>query len=171
MTIWGNIIMSKRFLGLLLATACVCAQAQFIAQDPDWKESDVPPPPAFKIERLLEVVISRQSQLIWGVDQDSIKITPDGVVRYVVVARSPSGALNAMYEGLLCRKGEVITYARFNRDSGWSNVSSREWKSFRALGQAAHSWRLAKEGLCDGAAPPTTVADAIRKLREADKSP
>ncbi|NJS36931.1 MAG: hypothetical protein HC765_11775 [Brachymonas sp.] len=126
----------------------------------------MPPPPKFDLKRLVSVDVSAQSQLQWGVDQDSIQISKsDSVVRYVIVARSSSGVINAMYEGLRCSKGEVITYARHNPDSGWVMVTQPEWRPYRQSGLARHSWQAAKQGLCDGAAPPTTAQDAIRKLR------
>lgn len=153
-------------LVLLLIAMAWPIQAQIVADDPDWKESAVPPAPAFDIKRLISVDVSAQSQLQWGVDGETITITPsDSVVRYVIVARSASGVVNAMYEGLYCKRGEVITYARHNKDSGWVNVSNPEWKSFRNAGGSRHSAMAAKQGLCDASAPPGSVRAAISKLR------
>lgn len=159
--------MNRKYLLLaLLCTTWGMASAQLSADNPDWKESEVPPPPAFDLKRLVTVDISARSQLKWGVDPDSIKIMPEGIVRYVVVAQSDSGVVNAMYEGIRCNKGEFRSYARHNSGSGWVKSSNSEWTSLRETGASRHPAVLAKQGLCDGAAPPDTVQSAIRSLRD-----
>ena len=153
------------FVWGMLCLANGMALAQFIVDDPDWKESEVPPPPAFDLKRLVSVDVSIRSQLKWGIDPDSIKIMPEGIVRYVVVAQSESGVVNAMYEGIRCNKSEFRSYARHNPGSGWVKTANSEWKSLRDTGVSSHPAWLAKQGLCDGAAPPTNVLSAIRSLR------
>jgi CNP1-like family len=160
----------------LCAVLAVCANAPLIAwaqllpTDPDWKESETPAPPALDLKRLIPVEISVHSQLKWGIDPDSLKITPDGIVRYVVVAQSNSGAVNAMYEGLRCSKAEFKTYARYNKDSGWNTVVNSDWKALRDAGSSQHVLRLAKQGLCDGAAPASSVREALLQLRTASQN-
>jgi CNP1-like family len=171
MTIWGSITMIKRSPQHFLASALLClasglACAQFIADDPDWKESEVPPPPAFDLKRLVDVQVSLLSQLKWGIDPATVKITPDGIIRYVVVAQSSSGAVNAMYEGIRCNKAEFRRYARHNADSGWVKSTNPDWVSLRQSGMSQHPEALAKQGLCDGAAPPSSVNEAIRRLNK-----
>jgi CNP1-like family len=157
--------MIKRFFAsALLCLASGLAIAQFIADDPDWKETDVPPAPAFDLKRLVPVEISVQSQLKWGIDPATIKITNDGIVRYVVVAQSSSGVVNAMYEGIRCNKAEFRRYARHNPDSGWVKSSDTGWTPLRQTGASRHPEILARGGMCDGAAPPTSAAEAARRL-------
>jgi hypothetical protein len=172
-TIWGVRISMidrqvKRILGvlsgLLMAT---WVNAQFIPDDPDWKEVDVPAPPAFDLKRLIPVEVSRQSQLQWGIDPETIKITSDGIVRYVVVAQSSSGVVNAMYEGLRCNKAESRTYARHNPDSGWVKAGESEWKPLRDVQRSSHASAISRQGLCIGAAPPTNAREGVQRLREA----
>ena len=166
-TIWASLTMIKRvLLSAMLFCSVGMAAAQFIADDPDWKESEVPPPPAFDLNRLVSVSVSVPSQLRWGVDPATVKITKDGVVRYVVVAQSTSGVVNAMYEGIRCNKGEFRRYARFNADSGWVNSSDSDWTALRQTGTSRHPQTIAKEGLCDGTAPPSSVNEAMRRLRQ-----
>jgi hypothetical protein len=165
-TIWASTIMIKRFITTALLLAyCGMAVAQFIADDPDWKETEVPPPPAFDLKRLVQVDISVQSQLKWGVDPATVKITSDGIIRYVVVAQSSSGVVNAMYEGIRCNKAEFRRYARHNPDSGWVKSSGSDWTPLRQSGTSRHPESLAKQGICDGAAPPSSVDEAMRRLR------
>ncbi len=163
----GSITMTKRLLiAALLVSTCGYTLAQFLADDPDWKESDVGAPPAFDLKRLVPVDVSVRSQLKWGVDPATVKILPEGIVRYVVVAQSPSGVVNAMYEGIRCNKAEFRSYARHNPDSGWVKVTNSEWTALRNSGGANHHAALAKQGLCDGAAPAASVQEAMRQLRQ-----
>jgi hypothetical protein len=159
--------MTKRLLAAaLLLAASSMAAAQFIADDPDWKETEVPPPPAFDLKRLVSVDVSVQSQLKWGVDPATMVINKaDGVVRYVVVAQSSSGVVNAMYEGIRCNKAEFRRYARHNPDSGWVKSNDSDWTALRQTGASRHPEALARQGMCDGAAPPSSVAEAVRRLR------
>jgi CNP1-like family len=162
-----NMGMIKPLLAVLVATlACGWVNAQFLADDPDWKEAEVPAPPAFDLKRLVPLSMPVQSQLKWGVDPATVKISPDGVVRYVVVAQSSSGVVNAMYEGIRCNKAEFRRYARFNADSGWVKSSDSDWTSLRSSSGSRHPQVLAKEGLCDGAALPSSVNEALRRLRQ-----
>jgi hypothetical protein len=165
-TIWDNIIMNSRLSVCALLLACSgLASAQFTADDPDWKEADVPPPPAFDLKRLMFVEFNSASQLKWGVDPASIKISSDGIIRYVVVAQSPSGAVNAMYEGIRCNKAEFRRYARHHPTNGWVNATDSNWTALRQSSLSKHPLALAKLGLCDGAAAPSSADHAIRALR------
>jgi CNP1-like family len=164
-TIWDGITMNKHFwIAALLWAASGLASAQLGAEDPDWKESEVPPPPAFDLKKLIPVEMSVQSELKWGIDPASVKIGRDGVVRYVVVAQSASGVVNAMYEGIRCSKAEFRRYARHNPGSGWVLSSSSEWMPFRNTNVSRHPAVLARNGMCDVAAPPTTVKEALDRL-------
>jgi hypothetical protein len=140
------------------------AGAQFLAGDPDWKESEIPPAPAFDLKRLVQVEISVQSQLKWGVDPATVKISKDGIIRYVVVAQSSGGVVNAMYEGIRCNKAEFRRYARHNPSSGWVASTDSDWTPLRQSGVSRHPETLARSGMCDGAAPPSSVSEAIRRL-------
>ena len=63
------------------------ANAQIFTDVADWKESDVPPPPAYDMIKLLTFEVTRSSPLVYGVDPASVSISnSDGIVRYVVVA-------------------------------------------------------------------------------------
>ena len=149
-------------LGLLASTP---AQAQLFVEPADWKEADVPPPPAFDATKLLTFDMARSSNLVYGVDPASFSISKaDGVVRYVMVASNASGARNVMYDGLRCSTGEVKTYARGKPDGSWAAVDKPEWKSLYDLQLSRHSLRFALAGACDGAAPVGSVRELVRKM-------
>jgi 5-(carboxyamino)imidazole ribonucleotide synthase len=56
-------------------------------------ESDTPAAPAFDISKLVDVTVDAQGALRYGVDPATLQIGKDGVVRYVMVARSTNGEL------------------------------------------------------------------------------
>lgn len=158
----------RKWLAAGLAAASISATAQLSAPDPDWKEQDAPPPPAFAVDRLVPFDVSVGSALRFGVDPATIQIGRDGVVRYVIVARSASGTVNAMYEGIRCSTGEMRTYARHNADSGWTRADSSDWRSMWGSAPSRHTLMFARQGGCMGNAPPRSVDEIVRSLRNQD---
>ncbi len=152
---------------VLLSLWAGIAAAQFVELDPDWKESDAPSPPAFSQTRLIPLEMPPYVSLKFGVDPSTLTITPDGIVRYVVVATNASGSVAAMYEGIRCATGEVKTYARFNSTGEWEPVKSPQWLSLGGKQPSKHASVLAKQGLCDGATPTgQSVADLVSALKK-----
>ena len=159
-------VCSCLLLALLMGNLLATASAQAFIDPVDWKESDVPPPPAYDMSKLLTFEVTRSSPLVYGVDPASFSISKiDGVVRYVVVATSTSGAKNVMYEGLRCSTGEVRTYARAKPDGSWVPVVNSEWKSVYDISLPRHSLRFARVAACNTAAPVTSVGELVRKLK------
>lgn len=149
------------FLGLMGS-----AWAQITRDDIEWKEADVPPPPAFDVNRLISLDVQASSSLVYGVDPASITISvSDSVVRYVMVATSASGARNVMYEGIRCATGEFKTYARYSAAGHWSAVSNPQWRSMFDNMPSKHALRFAKVAACDSAAPTATVELLIARLK------
>ncbi|HSI53690.1 MAG TPA: CNP1-like family protein [Ramlibacter sp.] len=152
-----------RLAGLLFALCACCAQAQLMPIDPDWKEVEAPPPPALDTNRLIRIDVER-SALDFGVAPASIAVGDDGIVRYVVVATSKTGAVNAMYEAVRCRTGEVKTYARHHPGSGWAIAKDPQWQALHD-NRSRHSLVIARTGACLGHGVNGTPAQIIRALR------
>ena len=152
------------WLGLTLVALNSSAQ---VVTDPDWKESEVPPPPAFNKDRLIPIDMPKYVSLQLGVDPSTLVITPDGIVRYVVVASNATGSISAMYEGIRCGTGEFKTYARYASNGQWSVIKSPEWRDMydNSL-PSKHSKALARQGVCDGMAmAASSVAVIIKSLK------
>jgi hypothetical protein len=148
---------------LLLAGAA--AHAQLADVDPDWREAEAPPPPAVRTTGLIPVELER-SALRFGVDPASVAIGSDGIVRYVVVATSTTGTVNAMYEGIRCNTGEFKVYARYNPASGWVKSHGLQWLPLQeGQQQSRHSLAIARNGACLGRAPNRSPAQIVRDLR------
>lgn len=154
--------------GALPATTAGAAPANFLLDNPDWKESEAPPPPAFDIGKLLTFTVTANQFMVYGVDPASISISSsDSVVRYVVVATSQSGVRNVMYEALQCARGEVKTYARMAPGSQWQLVKDPQWRSVFEKKPSMHALAFAKLAACDNAAPATSVREIAYKLKNA----
>lgn len=163
-----NIARTPKTCGWLLwgLLAVGLANAQMFTDPADWKESDVPPPPAYDMSKLLTFEVTRSSPLVYGVDPGSVSISnADGIVRYVVVATTSAGAKNVMYEGIRCSTGEVRTYARAKPDGTWVSVANSEWKSAYDISLPRHSLRFAQAAACKNAAPVSSVGELVRKLK------
>ena len=158
--------MRIKALPVLVLWLVAChASAQLVDQDPDWKEVEVPAPPAFKTDHLIPLEMPRYVSLKIGVDPETLRITSDGIVRYVVVATSPSGNINASYEGIRCQTGEVKIYARRGATGQWNPVADPQWKPLNGNQPSMHALALARQGACEGrAATSRSPADIIAKL-------
>ena len=156
--------MQRSFLALAFAGASLAASAQPAPDHPDWKELEAPPPPALRTSGLIPLEIPRTT-LRFGVDPASISVGSDSVVRYVVVATSSTGTVNAIYEGIRCSSGEVKVYARHNPDSGWVPARNADWQPIQSTPNYRYSLYVARNGACVGRGPNGTPTQIARDLR------
>ncbi|MES2975843.1 MAG: CNP1-like family protein [Pseudomonadota bacterium] len=155
-----------RILACALAAAAFGAAAQGkIPEAVEWKESEAPPPPAFNASRLIPFEVSAGSGLKFGVDPSTLSIGKDGVLRYVVVAQSASGTINAMYEGIRCTTGEYKTYARYNPSGGWNRATDPKWEDMRTSQKSRHAYQMARQGGCPDGGVPVRLDEVLRELR------
>lgn len=156
----------KRCMCVGLVVSALGIQAQSQVDDPDWKESDAPAAPAFKTTALIAIDMPHYVTLKFGIDPDTLRITPDGIVRYVMVAVNASGSVNAMYEGIRCATGNVKTYARAGNNGLWSVVKEPEWRNLNDNLPSKHALAFARQGACEGRATSVnSTADIIKALK------
>ena len=136
--------------GLCLALVTACAVAQTPVEVPDWVEQNAALPPAFAKDGLIPIEMPSYVTLKVGIDPATVSVGADGVVRYVVVMRNTSGSLNAAYEGILCTKGEVKTYARAGASGEWAAIKQPEWRPLTDNLPSRHAYAIAKQGGCEG---------------------
>ena len=148
---------------LLVATVATVAHAQFGGDDRAWRDAEAPAPPPLRTSGLIPIDVAGSS-LKFGVDPASIAISPEGIVRYVVVATSAQGAVNGLYEGIRCDPGMVRVFARYDPARGWVK-SEGDWKPL--LGSSApvrHSLEIARLGACAANAPNGSAEQVARDL-------
>ena len=160
-------------INISAALTCCCllmastAFAQLSDLDADWKELEIQPPATFTIDKLVPIEMPRYVTVKLGVDPDSLTLSEDGIVRYVVVALSESGNINAAFEGIWCRAGEVKTYARAGNDRKWNVVPDPQWKNLSDSQPSMHALALARQGVCNGrSASGHSPHDIIRSLKQ-----
>ena len=158
-------------LTLVLAMAALFATANALhaqtssQEEPVWMESAVTPPAAFKTESLQPFDVMRDSALSYGIDPGSLTVGEDGVVRFVMVARSASGALNVLFHGIRCATAETKTYARLSDKGSWNASSKAEWQELSFRGPTRPAMMLARQGVCDGKAvmgSPQKILSALK---------
>ena len=94
----------------------------------DFKEGDIalPPPPK---DGLIEFPVSSASSFKFFIDPQSLSVGADGVVRYTLVARSPSGAETVSYEGMRCGGQGLYRVYAFAYSGAWSRNASADWRT------------------------------------------
>ena len=99
----------------------------------NWTENKVDSlPPLPQQANLLPFDVSGNTPLTFAVDSKSLSVGDDGVVRYTVVVKSPSGAYNVNYEGIRCDTYEWRQYAGLNADhDGWDRQRRHAFRADR----------------------------------------
>jgi len=160
----------RRTAALLLAACATLAGAQ---PKTDWEQREeerswregAPRMPAYpKDADLIEFRVSAGSDFRFFVDASSLAVGADGVVRYTLVARSPSGANNVSYEGIRCKTGEYRVYARGHPDGTWAERPS-EWRSIEPRTMQRWHQALRREYFCPQNSPIADAAEGIDALR------
>jgi hypothetical protein len=124
---------------------------------------DLPPFP--RRQDLVEFFVSAASDFRFFVDRTSISLAGERVVRYVLVARSPSGAENVSYEGINCRNGEYIVYAAGTRDRGWLSRSP-QWRPIEPGRVQGRHNVLQREYFCPSRIAIASEAEGVRALEQ-----
>jgi hypothetical protein len=159
----------KAVAGLCLALVAACAGAQTPVVVPEWVEENAAPPPAYAKDALIPIEMPSYVTLRVGIDPATVAVGSDGVVRYVVVMRNTSGSVSAAYEGILCTKGEVKTYARAGATGNWVAIKQPEWRPLTDNLPSRHAFAIAKQGGCDGRTSAKRE-DTLLALRRGQKA-
>ena len=131
-----------------------------------WVEQTVAPPAYPKVESLAEFRGAGTSSNRFFVDVDTLSIGKDGVVRYVLVVRSPGGAENVSFEGIRCETREQKAYAFGQRGGTWSLARDPQWRFIEPREVNRHHVVLFTEAFCvNGKTPPRAVREVVQRLR------
>ena len=159
--------LAAAFLGAGLVGVFGLANAQLFRGDFDekpWAEQQAQLP-AFPIpQNLIRVNMETMRNFEVAIDGSSIDIGQDGVVRYILVARSSGGAENITFEGIRCDSRERKLYAIGRSDKTWGEVRNPAWTSY-AINPRSYHAELAREFFCPELAIVLNAAEAARNLR------
>ena len=128
----------------------------------DWKEGEVKLPAFPKSEGLIEFPVVGGSFRFF-IDPASLAVGPDGVVRYTLVARSPSGVANVSYEGIRCESVSYKVFA-FGNDGNWATRET-DWRRIESKSVQSWHYELRVNYFCPDQRPIETVAEGLDALR------
>jgi hypothetical protein len=130
----------------------------------NWREGEVKLPAYPKDEGLMEFFVSGASSFRFFIDPASLSPgNKDGVVRYTLIARSPSGYSNISYEGIRCATSSYRVYATGN-EGRWMPKDG-EWRQIEP--KSVQRWHLVLRSyyFCPVRIPIWTVAEGLNALR------
>ena len=159
-------------LALILAlmhVGPVSAQAQFEEDFDDttkpWQEIAVQLPAMPNRAMLVSVYVSPTATQTFSVAPETVSVGSDDVVRYVLVARSDSGADNTVYEGLRCASHEHKSYAFGHADGMWTRSRRTDWIPINGSGANRQHAALAESYFCDGRMVAGQASDIVKRLK------
>lgn len=162
--------------GRLLAVILVCLSAGVSADEEtgwshnyippeQWKESTVEIPRWPEENDLLEVSIGRGGDTFrYYIDPESLTVSDDLVVRYVLVIVSSSGAWNTSFEGILCGKAEYRRYA-YGSGGQWHELGESAWRSIADDGRYSYRDSLYRNYLCSMDNSGSGVREILQRIR------
>ncbi len=130
----------------------------------NWKEGQVRLPPYPKADGLIEFKVGVGHNFRFFIDPASLSLEPDGVVRYTLIARSPSGFANVSFEGIRCSTKSYKVYA-LGHDGSWT-VRESEWREIQP--RAVQRWHneLSWQYFCPNRASILSREEGLDALRK-----
>jgi len=130
-----------------------------------WEEGQVTVPPWPEKQDLLEVKVDRADfPFRVFIDQQSLDVGDDGVVRYSLVIISTSGAKNTFFEGILCNKREYRRYAYGSADR-WHRLAESGWQRIKRVGSDGYRYALYRHYLCKTTGINPGVDEILQRIR------
>jgi hypothetical protein len=113
---------------------------------------------------LIEFFVSSASDFRFFIDRTSLSVK-GSIVRYTLVARSPSGVENVSYEGINCPASEYQVYALGHADGTWLNRPG-PWRAIEP--RSVQRWHnaLHREFFCPNRVAIVDVAAGIQALEQ-----
>ena len=158
-----------RWFALLLVVFLLQGRAQADSEEDyetkQWQEIDVPLPVGPAEERLQSFYVSMVTDNKFFIDLATLSVGSDGVVRYVLVIVTPSGARNITFEGMRCETRENRIYASGRRDGTWSKSRNSEWSRIKDVHANRHHAVLFLEYFCPVGVIVRDATEAKEALR------
>lgn len=115
-----------------------------------WKELQVEPPEFPREDRLLEFPVDAPATPFrYLIDEKSVRLDEDRVIRYSIVISARSGARNVMYEGIRCATQEYKTYAYGDPDNRFVPAQKPMWRAIRRDGSQSYRYELFRDYFCN----------------------
>lgn len=167
--------MAQKCALIALAAWSLGAAADFAPPDsfaePDdsskaWTEVALKLPAAPKDSDLMPLDIGPTARMRFFVDGKSLTTDSDGVVRYTLVSKSESGAVNVSYEGIRCATYQKRQYAFGRSDGSWAVVKEDKWVPITELVVNRQDAELAKNYLCDAGTVAGSAKYIVKHIKD-----
>lgn len=130
-----------------------------------WVEQLAQLPDFPDLQNLIEFDAGSITDYSHAVDPDSISIGQDGVIRFTLVTRSSTGAMNISYEGIRCITNERKLYAIGRDDRTWSEPRVSDWQPLDFVRQFYAQRELSKNLFCPHKQTVSSREEAISVLK------
>ena len=156
--------------GMMLGSLAMAQPVPKFDYTPDfeeraWEEQQAQLPAYPKQENLLKIDLGAAANFDFFVDIASIGIGTDGVVRYTLIARSASGAMNVSFEGIRCSTRERKLYGFGHPGGTWSKARNSDWVPITRVQTNVQHVALADDYFCPKRRIVRTAAEAVSALR------
>lgn len=140
---------SRRLVMALAALSmgiCGLSHGGVFGDGPQRQELDVAPPASLDFDSAEPFEMPGDQRLEFAVIASSINVHEDGLIRYVLVATSPSGGQNVLFETLDCKRQESKTTSRWSpHTQQWTPVDQARWIGLKASRNSAN--RVLAQGI------------------------
>ncbi|MEA5098875.1 MAG: CNP1-like family protein [Burkholderiaceae bacterium] len=128
-------------------------------------EEQVALPPFPQQKNLIPLDTGPTASYVFALDAKSLTVGKDGVIRYTVVATSPSGAVNIIYEGLRCKTFEYRPYAFGGKNDKWVPARNGRWQVISSMAKDQSHFALAQDYFCEGRTLSGGAEQIIERIR------
>lgn len=135
---------------------------EYYEEEKKWVEQETAPPDFPREQGLIEFDAGAASSNRFYIDGATLRVGGDGVVRYVVVIKSGSGATNIIFEGIRCSTRERKQYALGRADMTWSGSRAASW---RPIVRGSYQAVLSKEYFCPNGIAILKAEEGVSALR------
>lgn len=138
-------------------------------EEEEFRELRIAPPPYPLDADLIEFTPTGQSRNRFYVDGTTLSVGKDGLIRFVLVVRTPAKAENVTFSGVNCKTKEWkdFAYARANRE--WVLYEQAQWRQIQASRTNNYRATLFDEFFCYGGlksgAPLGDAKTIVRNLK------
>lgn len=119
---------------IVLASAAPAAaqwrlfESDFEDEKKPWAEIEALLPTAPKPENLIAFEAGGATSHRFYIDEPSLSVGEDGVVRYTLVVKTAGGATNVTFEGMRCETQQQKYYAVGRSDGTWVRARDPQWR-------------------------------------------
>ena len=133
--------------------------------DKAWQEATAELPAAPTAASLRQIYVSAVATNTYSVDEATLTVSDDRVVRYVLVVETAGGARNVSFEGIHCETSKWKHYASGRPDGSWVRPRVNQWREIENKPLNPHHAALFRYYFCPNGGPITKAEEGQRALR------